>query len=458
MKYTNGLFIFRRDLRLIDNIGLNSASKQCEKLYTTFYFTPEQVLNNKYKSENAVQFMIESLFELEKDIKELNGELIVLLGEHLKILDMLCSTLSIEAIFFNKDYSPYSMKRDEIIVNYCKSKNIKCFLFQDYYLYKPEQILTSTNKPFQKYTPFYNIAIKEEVMKPNRIQIKNLTKNRKKLKFNYSLDNAYSKLIKKNDKILVNGGRINGKQRLRDTLKEQEMYDDKRDNLNYNTSFLSAYIKFGCISIREVYNEVKKKFGIKHGIIRELIWREFFANILYHYPEVLKGSYHYKDIKWKGDIKNFKKWCEGKTGFPVVDAGMRQLNETGYMHNRCRMITATFLVKTLLLDWRLGEKYFAQRLTDYDPASNNGNWQGISSTGVDMKPYFRTMNPWIQSKKFDKNCEYIKKWIPELKDVSVKDIHNWYSCYNKYNTYVAPIADYKETKEKMMQMYKEATF
>jgi deoxyribodipyrimidine photo-lyase len=175
----------------------------------------------------------------------------------------------------------------------------------------------------------------------------------------------------------------------------------------------------------------------------------------------LKGSYQqkYKSIHWSNSEKNFELWKKGKTGFPVVDAGMRQLNETGYMHNRCRMVVANFLIKTLLIDWRKGEQYFAQKLTDYDPASNNGNWQSISATGVDMKPYFRDMNPWIQSVKFDKNAEYIKKWVPELKDVEPRDIHKWYDSYSKpeyKNVYIKPIVDYDDQKKEMLKMYKNA--
>ena len=230
-----------------------------------------------------------------------------------------------------------------------------------------------------------------------------------------------------------------------------------------NTTHLSAYIKFGCISIREVYHLIKQTFGIDHGIIRELIWREFFAHILYAYPEVVGQSYQtkFRELKWDNKTEYFEKWTHGMTGFPIVDACMRELNTTGYMHNRGRMTTASFLIKTLLIDWRFGEQYFARQLTDYDIASNNGNWQGISGTGVDMKPYFRDMNPWIQSKKFDKYAEYIKKWVPELTNVEPSDIHIWYDKWNdaKYKniTYPKPIVDYNERKTQMLAMYKHSS-
>ena len=457
MVYKTGLFIFRRDLRIQDNIGLYEASKQCEKLFVTFYFTPEQVIKNSYKSNNAIQFMIESLEELEQNIKKEGGELIILLGSHQKVIPMLHKTLSLDAIFFNRDISPYSAFRDNIIIEYCKKQNIVCESFQDYYLYDLVSIKTTTNKAFQKYTPFYNQVLHNNVLKPSRKSLKNIIKPKTILSYLYDLNKARRTLIKENPYILVKGGRRNGLQRLKKALGEQRQYDTKRDYLYHNTSFLSAYIKFGCVSVREVFHSVKAKFGIKHGMISELIWREFFAHVLYHYPEVLRGSYYYKNVKWRTSNSDFKKWCEGNTGFPVVDAGMRQMNATGFMHNRSRMMAATLLVKVLLLDWRLGERYFAQMLTDYDPASNNGNWQAISGTGVDMKPYFRTMSPWIQAKKFDPECIYIKQWIPELKDVPPKDINKWNESWSKYpGTYIEPIADFTERTQEMMKLYKKA--
>jgi len=252
---------------------------------------------------------------------------------------------------------------------------------------------------------------------------------------------------------------------LRRGLTAQSHYDATRDFLRNSTTGLSAAIKFGCISIREIYHAFLAKYGRNFGLIRELIWREFFAHVLHNFPEVLSGSYQpkFRKISWRNGLgaqSDLKAWKEGRTGFPVVDACMRQLNSTGYMHNRGRMIVANFLVKTLLINWRLGEQYFAQKLTDYDPASNNGNWQGISGTGVDMKPYFRDMNPWIQSAKFDQDAVFIKKWVPELAEVLPNDIHKWSVSHTleKYKgiKYAKPIVDYDEQKEKMLDMYEKA--
>lgn len=335
-------------------------------------------------------------------------------------------------------------------------------MFSDYYLYEPGTIKSSASA-YKKYTPFYRAVLHKSINQPNMKNISNFAKiNGKRLYKQITFDNATHHFLKKNPEILVNGGRMLGIKRLKAAIKEQKKYDEKRDFFIEKTTFLSAYIKFGCVSIREVYYYFKEAFGLNHGLIRELLWREFFAHVLYAYPEVLGKSYQpkYRHIHWRNSPAAFKKWADGETGFPIVDACMRQLNETGYMHNRGRMTVASFLIKTLLIDWRMGEKYFAQQLTDYDIASNNGNWQGISGTGVDMKPYFRDMNPWIQQEKFDADCEFIKRWIPELEDVDPKDIHKWATAHAdpKYKqiNYPKPMIDYYEQKEKMLHIYKDA--
>lgn len=466
-KYNNGLFIFHRDLRIVDNIGLVHANSICANLYTTFIFTPEQVSGqNKYKSNNAVQFMIECLDELQDSIQKENGQLAFFYGKTAKIIVQIIKTLKIDIIVFNKDYSPYAVARDSEIERLCKKQGIECIMTSDYYLYEPGTIKTSTGSCYKKYTPFYDEVITKthNIISPSKSKTFHFSKSNalNHIQEYASLQNISEKIVPvKNANILVRGGRTNALKTLSDATKLQKHYSNDRDYLTYNTTFLSAHIKFGGVSIREVYYDFLKHYGKSSGIIRELIWREFFAHVLYAYPEVLKGSYQtkYKSIDWSNSDKNFELWKKGKTGFPVVDAGMRQMNETGYMHNRCRMIVASFLIKTLLIDWRRGEQYFAQKLTDYDPASNNGNWQSISGTGVDMKPYFRDMNPWIQSSQFDKDALYIKKWVPELKNVESKDIHKWDVSHLKSeykNVYIKPIVDYYDQKVKMLKMYKDA--
>jgi deoxyribodipyrimidine photo-lyase len=463
-KVENGLFIFHRDFRLSDNIGIIEASKLCKNLYTCFIFTPDQVGKaNDYRSQNAIQFMIESLEDLESDIHNKGGKLLLFYGKQLDIIRVLVKDLNIEAVYFNKDYTPYAIKREKETQELCKKLSLQCQMFSDYYLYEPGTINTGTsNNAYKKYTPFYLKVVHINPSSPLLTKVNNLKSVTKSLSNEISLKSAMTKFTKENPDKLVVGGRSEGIKRLKSAIQNQKKYDENRDTFTYNTTFLSAYLKFGCVSVREVYSAIKHIFGLNHGLIRELLWREFFAHVLYSYPEVIGQSYQqrYRHIKWSNSNNHFEKWCKGQTGFPLVDACMRQINTIGYMHNRGRMTVASFLIKTLLIDWRKGEKYFAQHLTDYDIASNNGGWQGTSGTGVDMKPYYRDMNPWIQSAKFDKNAEFIKKWVPELEFVDTKDIHKWsIACHDpKYKNikYPNPIVDYDEQKKKMLEMYKNA--
>jgi len=457
-----GLFLFHRDLRIQDNIGLNNAIDMCDSIYTCFIFTPEQVSSsNKYRSNNAIQFMIESIEDLGAEINSNNGELLLFYGKQLDVLKNIIKELHIESLHFNKDYTPYAVDRDIKTSALCEKLGVKCFIHSDYYLYEPGTVVTSGSKtPYKKYTPFLNEVLYRPVKKPfikrnyNFIPIIDTNANDKK-----SIIYFRDRFVKQNDNLIVHGGRRHAILKLYNATMKQKKYDQTRDNFSKKTTHLSAFIKFGCISIREVYHSIKSEFGLKHGIIRELIWREFFAHVLYGYPEVVGQSYQpkYRSLKWSNNNNFIDKWKRGMTGFPIVDAGMRELNATGYMHNRGRMIAASVLIKTLLIDWRIGEQYFATKLTDYDIASNNGNWQGISGTGVDMKPYFRDMNPWIQSSKHDIHTEYIKKWIPELKTVCANDIHKWYLVCDstKYKSidYTEPIVDYYLQKKKMISMY-----
>jgi deoxyribodipyrimidine photo-lyase len=455
-KLENGLFIFRRDLRIHDNVGLLEAHKLVKQLYTCFIFTPEQVSNrNDFKSTNSIQFMIESLEDLKTNIEEKGGKLLIFYGKNGRVVEDAISKLKLDAVFFNKDYSPYAKERDEEIEQLCEKNDILCESYQDYYLFEPGTILTGSNQMFKKYTPFYNATKGRKISKSPAGSIKKLaSSNIHSLDLKDAIKNFVGKM---NEDILVHGGRKLGLQRLHLAKTTQKYYGKTRDFFDKNTSHLSAYIKFGCVSIREVYQE----FSNIESFINELTWREFFAHVLDAYPEVVGQSYQkkFRKIKWSKNKSHFEKWKQGNTGVPIVDACMRELNSTGYMHNRGRMTVASFLIKTLLIDWRWGEKYFAQQLTDYDIASNNGNWQGISGTGVDMKPYFRDMNPWIQSAKFDKDAKYIKKWVPELEDVPPHDIHKWYEKADNHKTtsYPKPMIDYFAQKDEMMKMYKEAS-
>lgn len=453
----NGLFIFHRDFRIIDNLTLLQLNEMCDNIYTVFVFTPDQVTGkNHYKSDNAIQFMIESLEELESDIRSKGGKLIILYGNSKSEIKKLVDKFDITCIASNRDYSPFAKEREKDYIDICKSKDIEYLSLNDYYLYEPGSIIVqSTGKAYTKYTPFYNKVVKIGYDKPRKYVKLNFAKSN--YVGDYSLDKAKKQLIEFNEEILVQGGRDAAIKILSD-MGNFKNYSKERDSLTYNTTALSAYIKFGCVSVREV----AEKFRPNNGLFRQLIWREFYAHILNDYPYVLKGPLkeQYRGISWSKSNKNFDAWKKAQTGFPIVDAAMREMNTTGYMHNRGRLIVASFLIKTLLINWREGEKYFATMLTDYDPASNNGNWQWVASTGADSQPYFRIFNPWSQSEEHDPDCEYIKYWIPELENVENKHIHKWYEYYKDYLDngvkYYKPIVDYKIQREKALDMYKKA--
>jgi len=459
-----GLFIFHRDLRIIDNITLIRASKECDKLYTVFIFTPEQVSkSNSFKSKNAVQFMIESLKDLSKEILEQGGKLIILYGDPKKMTNYLLKRLKINALYFNRDYTPYAVKRDGEILRLCETIEISCYTENDYYLQEPGVILNGSGDFYRKFTPFYEKVVLMDVSAVSKSNPRNLATFTGELEYEITLGNAFDRFVgNENVNIAVHGGREKGLVKLRDAISHLKDYSETRDYMSINTSYLSAYIKFGCVSIREVYSSFKLRYGLHHEFIRQLIWRDFYAHNLFGYPQTLGHmfSQHVDDIKWKTNLEHLDAWKKGETGFPLVDAGMRQLNETGYMHNRVRMTVATFLTKILMIDWREGERYFAQQLTDYDVASNSGNWQAIVGGGYYAMPWFRVMSPWAQSNEYDKEAVYIQHWVPELRNVNTRDIHKWYKTYDlseyKDINYKKPIVNYKKQKEIFMKLYKDA--
>jgi deoxyribodipyrimidine photo-lyase len=452
-----GLFIYRRDLRIHDNSALINAMKKCDKVYTIFIFTQEQVTEkNSYKSDISVKFMIKSLMELDTQLRDKGGRLFTFFGKNEVIVKKLIEDWNIDSLFWNRDYSPYAKKRDNQLIDLCKKMNIQCNVSEDYYINPPGSILTGNDTSYLKYTPYLNKALENGCSLPNKSQAKNLVgKNmRKSLSYPISLREALDEFVDTSVESPSTYKRAVVLRILKGKTKFNN-YEETRNDLDLETTRLSAPIKYGIVSIREVYHIFKNN----EAFIRQLIWRDFYAQILDAYPQVLGSALkeHYNSIKWSGSHSHFVKWCNGETGYPIVDAGMRELNQTGYMHNRARLITASFLIKTLLIDWQKGEKYYATKLVDYDPASNNGNWQWVASTGADSQPYFRIFNPWLQSKEHDPNAEYIKKWIPELGDVEAKYIHQWNDFYKDYKHigYPSPIVDYKQQKEKALKMYKD---
>jgi len=459
-KFENGLFIFRRDLRIIDNNGLNLLNDKCKNIYTIFIFTPEQVgSGNKYKSDNSVQFMIESLQDLASQISKAGGHLYTFYAHNDAVVADCIKAWDINLVCFNLDITPYARERDDKIIKMCERMKTYIMYDYDYYLHQPGTIVNGSSEPYQKFTPFYNTAKKIKVEKPAGKRHLSLKKSDSHISNKITLDEAMKKFVgNENPDILVHGGRDNAIKQLHIAAKNIKHYEKSRDELSKPTSQLSAYIKFGNVSIREVYYAFKNN----HPFIRQLYWRDFYSGILYSFPRVLGHALKpkYDKIKWHHNEKWFDAWCKGETGFPVVDAGMRQLNTTGYMVNRARLITMSFLIKTMLIDWRKGERYFASKLTDYDVASNNGNTLWVMGGGADSQQYMRIFNPFTQGKEHDPKCEYIKTWIPEFKDIDNDIILNWETEWEKHKDikYPKPILDYSEQRKKALDMYAKALY
>jgi len=444
--YEKSIFLFHRDLRIEDNIGLIDALNNSKEVIPCFIYDSNLIKKLK-EAKFRWNFLNESLLDLDENFKKKGIRLQIVEGITEKSLEKIVKKHKIESIFSNTDFSNYSQKRDEKIYQMCKKNKITFHSSLDFLLHNPHDIKTNEDSPYTIYSFFY----KKAKIFPTR----NVTKNTKKNYSNEIISN--SSIIKpKITDLEIKGGRKEALKILKN-LESFTDYDKVRDFPGLNqTTLLSAHNKFGTISIRETYAQIKEVLGINHTIMGEIYWREFFNYILFHFPYVEKKSFKQKfqDIPWKNSEESLKKWKEGQTGFPIVDAGMRQLNLTGFMHNRVRMIVASFLTKDLHIDWRLGERYFAEKLIDYDTAVNSGNWQWAASTGCDAVPYFRIFNPWRQQERFDLNCNYIKKWIPELEKMEPKDIHNLWKNFPLNLKYPKPMVVHKNEAEITKEIFK----
>lgn len=454
-RFQLSLFIFRRDLRLHDNTALIEALRQSELVIPCFIFDDRQIKLNSFFSSKAFQFMLESLKDLDLQIKKSNGKLYLLSGEAEKVVQKLISTLPIDAVYFNRDYTPFSINRDDAIKRIVEKNKRHCFVFSDALLNEPEAVAKQNGSPYTIFTPFSRKSRTLSIAKPRNCIYKNF--------YNGSISEESPSIVNqymKNhfEKNIYKGGRTHGKILLR-KVNELKNYAVERDfPCKDSTSHLSAHHKFGTISIRESYKIYTDHFKKMH-FVNELYWRDFFTHIAFHFPRVFEEPFQlkFKHINWSNRDDFFEVWCRGETGFPMVDAGMRELNETGFMHNRVRMITASFLVKDLHIDWRWGERYFARKLIDYDPSVNNGNWQWVASTGCDAQPYFRIFNPWLQQKRFDGDALYIKKWVPELKDIPRNVIHDPIKlCSYQLKKYKKPIIDHFIESKIAKALYKKS--
>lgn len=424
------IFWFRRDLRLKDNHGLYRALESEKKVLPIFIFDEDILDLLENKSDKRVDFIVQGLQTLNSFLKSKNKGIKIFKGKPLEIYKKLTENYEIEAVYCNEDYEPYAIKRDQEIADFLASKNIAFHSFKDQVIFHKDEIVKADKKPYTVYTPYSKLWLNEF----QKIDLQGFPSEKK---LNNLLDIPFEEL-----KIEDIGFQ---KTDLTFEVPEADLHIIKtyEETRNFpavkGTTQLGVHLRFGTISVRKLAKIAKEN---NLTFLKELIWREFFMQILYHFPKVVNHSFKskYDAIPWENNPEFLEKWKAGKTGFPIVDAGMRELNSTGFMHNRVRMITASFLIKHLLTDWRIGEAYFAEKLMDYDLSANNGNWQWCASSGCDAAPYFRIFNPDEQQKKFDPDFKYIKKWIPEFG--------------TKY--YPKPIVEHKKAREKVLKVYKEA--
>lgn len=450
------VFVFHRDLRLQDNLGLEAALSQSQQVLPIFIFDPRQIKEHDYRSLNALQFMLESLEELEQELKAKGARFFYFQGLGEDVLEQLFRVLPIEAVYTNADYTPFAIRRDQAMANICRENKIEFISCHDALLLAPNAIRTSAGSPYTKFTPFYKKAVQLPVSRP----LVNKASNYWTGKVTTALATIPPAILeRRNGHLAQRGGRSRALEQLRQLSKLVDYEQIRNLPEKQGTSMMSAHNKFGTCSIREFYWAIVDALGVEHELVREIFWRDFFSHIAYHSPKVFGRAFRseFDAVTWDNNPDLFMAWCEGATGFPIVDAGMRELNVTGYMHNRVRMIVASFLTKDLHIDWRWGERYFAQKLVDYDPAVNNGNWQWVASTGCDAQPYFRIFNPWLQQKKFDSECAYIKRWVPELANVPARNLHRLgdqeeMCCPG----YPKPVVDHREEREVAEELYRSS--
>lgn len=425
------IFWFRRDLRLDDNAGLYHALKSDNPVLPIFIFDTNILNDLEDKKDKRVAFIHDTLKELQKELKQLGSSLYILYTTPQEAFKKLCSEYDVDTVYTNTDYEPYANERDKDIADYLLSNDVRFFKYKDQVIFQKEEVLKDDGSPYTVYTPYS----KKWKQKLNNFYLKP-----------YPTEKYFDNFLKTDPLSFPSIDDI-GFEYIDYNVVDPELdkgiakdYKNTRDIPSVRgTTRLSVHLRFGTISIRKLTAE---SMAISEKLLNELIWREFYQMILWHFADVVSESFkkEYDNIEWRNDEQEFKQWCKGETGYPIVDAGMRELNETGYMHNRVRMIVASFLTKDLLIDWRWGEAYFAKKLLDYDLASNNGGWQWAAGSGCDAAPYFRVFNPYLQTKKFDPELKYIRKWVPEFEEF----------------TYTKPMVDHSEARKHCLSVYKAA--
>jgi deoxyribodipyrimidine photo-lyase len=425
------IFWFRRDLRLHDNVALFNALKSGEKVLPIFIFDTS-ILDKLPKNDARVSFIIKELRSMNEHLKSFDASIDILHGKPIEVFESLIKKYQIASVFTNQDYEPYAIRRDQEILELLKSENISFNSFKDQVIFEKNEITKKDGNPYVVYTPYSKKWI-EAYEQINHIH--------------YSSEDLLSQLYtqsKAKELTLEELGFEETNTPIKNYIFNSRIINEYEETRNFpaldNTSKLGPHLRFGTVSVRQMVSRAEEQEN--KTFLKELIWREFFMQILWHFPHTHKDSFKpkYDRIVWRNNEDDFKKWCNGTTGYPMVDAGMRQLNNTGFMHNRVRMLVGSFLCKHLLIDWRWGEAYFAEKLHDYEMSSNVGNWQWVAGTGVDASPYFRIFNPTSQIKKFDKDFSYIRKWVPDFQEL----------------TYPSPMVDHKFARERCLKTYKEA--
>lgn len=430
MQYTNSLVWFRRDLRDFDHAALYHALKASEQVYCVFVFDTSILDWLQNKEDRRVEFIWECVSELKLALQNQGGDLIVKYGKAIDVLPELAKELLINAVFFNHDYEPSAIQRDAQVAAQLKSEATDMHSFKDQVLFEKNEILNLSNKPYKVFTPYRNAVLKKlddfylKAYPVNRYIARLATVTPTGMPSLASI--GFSKTNLKQMQLPT--GMRGGKVLLDDFTNRIAQYKAARDYPAVKgVSYLSTHLRFGTVSVRHLARTANNM--VSHGAVtwlNELIWRDFYFQILHHNPHVANGeafNEQFNNLPFSNNNDYFEAWCQGKTGFPIIDAAMRQINQTGYMHNRLRMIVASFLVKDLLVDWRWGERYFAEHLIDYDFSANNGGWQWAASTGCDAQPWFRIFNPITQSKRFDQHGKFIRKYLPELSSCTDKEIH-----------------------------------
>jgi deoxyribodipyrimidine photo-lyase len=421
----------RRDLRLDDNAGLYEALKSGSEVQSIFIFDTEILDKLSDKKDARITFIHTELMRLNEELKEHGSTLKVYYGNPTKLWQQILKKLQPTAVYTNRDYEPYAKERDAEVARLLDSHNVSFHTFKDHVIFETDEILKDDGTPYVVYTPYsrkWKQKLNDYYLKPyaNSEYFQNFKKS------------VHTPILSLNEMGFEKKTMPFPKKST--TLGIIKNYEEQRNfPAIEGTSRLSVHFRFGTISIRDKAAKGNKS---SEKWLNELIWRDFYIQILHHFPHVVGSSFRpkYDEIKWSTNEKHFRAWCEGKTGYGMVDAGMRELNTTGFMHNRVRMVVSSFLTKHLLIDWRWGEAYFAEKLLDFELASNNGGWQWAAGSGVDAAPYFRIFNPYTQIEKFDKQHKYIKKWIPE-----------WGT-----SSYPIEIVEHKAARELCLATYKEA--